>query len=195
MHIPKTRSMLRRIAPLIATGGLIIALAMLWNRPLESKTLPASKAPTAPEFTQQGAAAWLNSPPLKMQDLRGKVVLLDIWTFDCWNCYRSFPWLNGLEKKFAAQGLQVIGIHSPEFDHEKSRVRVEEKIDEFKLHHPVMMDNDLAYWRALSNHYWPAYYLIDKQGRVRAVYVGETHAGGAQAQSIEAEIEKLLKEG
>jgi len=124
MHIPKTRSMLRRIAPLIATGGLIIALAMLWNRPLESKTLPSNMALAAPEFTQQDAAAWLNSPPLKMQDLRGKVVLLDIWTFDCWNCYRSFPWLNGLEKKFAAQGLQVIGIHSPEFDHEKSRIRV-----------------------------------------------------------------------
>jgi len=189
------RSLPRRIAPLLITGGLIIALAMLWNRPLESKTLSAGEAQAAPEFTQSGADAWLNSPPLRMQDLRGKVVLLDIWTFECWNCYRSFPWLNAVDKKFASRGLQVIGIHTPEFDHEKSRIRVEEKIDEFKLHHPVMMDNDFAYWRALNNRYWPAFYLIDKQGRLRAVYVGETHADGAQAQSIEAEIEKLLNEG
>jgi len=188
------RTLPRRIAPLLVTGGLIIALAMLWNRPLESKTLSASEAPAAPEFTQSGADAWLNSPPLRMQDLRGKVVLLDIWTFECWNCYRSFPWLNAVDKKFASQGLQVIGIHTPEFDHEKSRIRVEEKIDEFKLHHPVMMDNDFAYWRALSNRYWPAFYLIDKHGRLRAVYVGETHADGTQARAIEAEIEKLLNE-
>lgn len=194
MNASKLRSLPRRLVPMIATAGLIIALAMLWNRPLESKTLPANNAPEAPEFTQKTADAWLNSPPLRMQDLRGKVVLLDFWTFECWNCYRSFPWLNGVEKKFASQGLQVIGIHTPEFEHEKSRIRLEEKIDEFKLHHPVMMDNDFAYWRSLSNRYWPAYYLIDKQGRVRALFVGETHAGGAQAQSIEAEIEKLLKE-
>ena len=189
------RSQLRRIIPLITTGSLLIVLTMLWNRPLESKTLPANAAPSAPEFTRSDADAWLNSPPLRLQDLRGKVVLVDIWTFECWNCYRSFPWLNAVDKQYASQGLQIIGIHSPEFEHEKSRIRIEEKIDAFKLHHPVMMDNDHAYWRALHNRYWPAFYLIDKQGRLRATYVGETHAGDAQALLIQTEIEKLLKEG
>lgn len=147
-----------------------------------------------PEFTQSAAQAWLNSSPLKKEDLLGKVVLIDFWTFDCWNCYRSFPWLHEVEDKFNSKGLQVIGIHSPEFAHEHERPRLEKKAEKYKLEHPIMMDNDFAYWKLMKNQYWPAFYLVDKQGVVRQRFIGETHSGGNQAKRIEAVIEQLLAE-
>lgn len=147
-----------------------------------------------PKFSQTNAQAWLNSKPLKKEDLLGKVVLLDFWTFDCWNCYRSFPWLHKVEDKFKDKGLQVIGVHSPEFPHEQERLRLEKKVEKYKLEHPIMMDNDFAYWKAMENKYWPAFYLIDKKGVVRQRFIGETHSGGAQAKRIEVAIEQLLKE-
>lgn len=88
----------------------------------------------------------------------------------------------------------MIGVHSPEFDHERDPTRVAAKIAEFGLDHPVMLDNDHRYWRALQNRYWPAYYLVDKAGRIRGVYVGETHAGDARAARIEEQIRALLAE-
>ena len=148
----------------------------------------------APEFTHSDPQAWINSAPLRIEDLRGKVVLLDIWTYDCWNCYRSFPWLKQLEARFAGGGLQIIGIHTPEFDHERIRDNVVEKVAEFALPHPVMMDNDFSYWKALRNRYWPSYYLIDKQGNLRARFVGETHAGTDRARKVEAAVATLLEE-
>jgi len=146
----------------------------------------------APELTHDRPADWVGSKPIKLAELRGKVVLLDVWTFGCWNCYRSFPWLNDLAKRLGPRGLTVIGVHAPEFDHEKSRERLEEKMAEFDLHHPVMIDNDHSYWRALKNRYWPAFYILDKEGRVRGVFVGETHKGDAQATAIEALVLSLL---
>ncbi|MGV6826941.1 MAG: redoxin family protein [bacterium] len=147
-----------------------------------------------PEFHSDKAAHWINSPPLSVESLKGKVVLLDFWTFDCWNCYRSFPWLNQLEKRYAGQDFLVIGVHTPEFSHERVRKNVEAKIKEFELHHPVIMDNDYVYWKALKNRYWPAFYLVDKQGKVRFVHVGETHEGDRNARRIEADIKLLLAE-
>ncbi len=147
-----------------------------------------------PAFTNPNPSEWFNSEPLTVESLHGKVVLVDVWTFGCWNCYRSFPWLNSLEARFADKPMQVIGIHTPEFEHEKDPERVAAKIKEFDLHHPVMMDNDFAYWRALNNRYWPAFYLVDKQGVIRNVFVGETHAGDRRATQIEAQIETLLAE-
>jgi len=148
----------------------------------------------APEFTRQDAAAWLNSKPLRLAQLRGRVVLLDFWAFGCWNCYRSFPWLKSLEERYGAQGLSVVGIHTPEFEHEKQRAKLAAKIEEFGLDHPVMMDNDHAYWQAIGNRYWPTFYLLDKQGRIRAYFIGETHRGDRRAKAVEAAIEKLLAE-
>ena len=147
-----------------------------------------------PEFTQIDEAAWINSRPLLVNDLRGKVVLIDVWTYGCWNCYNSFPWLRSVEEKFADQDFTVIGIHTPEFDREKERENVVKKVEEFELHHPVMMDNDFAYWRALRNKYWPAYYIVDKEGNIRKGFVGETHKGDRRAKKIEKLIAKLLKE-
>ena len=147
-----------------------------------------------PEFTQSDESAWINSKPLMVSDLRGKVVLIDVWTYGCWNCYNSFPWLRSVEEKFADQDFTVIGIHTPEFDHEKDRENVVKNVAKFELHHPVMMDNDFAYWRALRNRYWPAYYIVDKQGNIRKGFIGETHAGDRRAKKIEKLIAKLLKE-
>ncbi len=149
----------------------------------------------APEFTQQDAGAWLKSAPLKIADLRGSVVLIDFWTYECWNCYRSFPWLNSLQQEYASKGLKVIGIHTPEFDHEKDVRSVARKMEEFELNHPVMIDNDSAYWKKMRNRFWPAFYILDKKGRVRAAYYGETHAGDTRAKKIDKLVRKLLAEG
>jgi len=172
-----------------AIRPLILVLAILSNacaQAFEQRPLP--------EFTTDNPQFWLNSGPLRVKDLRGQVVLVDVWTFDCWNCYRSFPWLKGLEARLSDEAFRVIGIHSPEFEHEHDPARVAAKISEFGLKHPVMMDNDFAYWRALENRYWPAYYLVDKKGSIRHLHVGETHAGSAGAISIEEQIRTLLAE-
>ena len=150
--------------------------------------------PLMPEFTTTAEGHWFNSQPLERADLAGKVVLIDVWTFDCWNCYRSFPWLKSLEKKFAGQDFTVVGIHSPEFAQEKKPEKVAAKIKRFGLEHPVMMDNDFRYWRALNNRYWPAFYLVDRQGRLRYLHVGETHAGDRRASAIARQVEELLAE-
>jgi thiol-disulfide isomerase/thioredoxin len=150
--------------------------------------------PLAPEFTAQDARDWINSTPLRWQNLEGRVVLLDVWTFECWNCYRSFPWLNTLQTRFAPHGLAVIGIHSPEFDGERDRARVRAKVREFGLKHPVMLDNDLRYWQALGNEYWPAFYVVDRHRHLRGRFYGETHAGDAQAVRIESRLARLLAE-
>lgn len=147
-----------------------------------------------PEFTHQSTEAWINSEPLTLAELQGNVTLVDIWTFACWNCYRSFPWLNEVEEKYRTKGLQVIGVHTPEFEYEKKRASIEAKMKEFKLKHPVVIDNDFSYWRALENKYWPTFYLVDKQGIVRDVFIGETHVGTSKAKHIEQAIERLLAE-
>ncbi len=146
----------------------------------------------APEFTHKAASEWINSKPLTLADLRGRVVLLDFWTFDCWNCYRSFPWLKELEYHLADQPFTVIGVHSPEFAHEYVRESVVEKTKEFDLHHPVMMDNDFSFWKAMGNRYWPTFYVIDQQGQIQAEFFGETHVGDRNAVAIEAKIRELL---
>ena len=148
----------------------------------------------APEFTHDAQEDWLGSEPLTLNSLRGSVVLLDFWTFDCWNCYRSFPWLTGLEQHFETEAFRVIGVHSPEFAHERDRERVAQKSAEFGLRHPIMIDNDFSYWRAMENRYWPAFYLIDKRGIIREVFVGETHPGDRRAVAIEKRISELLAE-
>ena len=148
----------------------------------------------APEFTHRAQSDWLNSPPLTLQALRGSLVLVDVWAAECWNCYRSFPWVHGLERKYGAQTLRVVGVHTPELPSERSRAHVVAKAAEYGVSNPVMLDNDYSYWNALGNQYWPAWYLIDRQGRLRFAMVGETHAGDANAQRMEAAIERLLAE-
>lgn len=155
---------------------------------------PLREPVAAPEFTHTAAEDWINSEPLRLADLRGKVVFLDFWTFECWNCYRSFPWLRAMEARLEADGLQVIGVHSPEFEREKVRDSIVAKVREFGLTHPVMIDTDFSYWNATGNRVWPAYYAIDRRGKVRAVFAGETHEGDRQAMQIESFLRELLAE-
>jgi len=178
---------------LLLTAAILSAASLLYySQKAQAKTYTHPVA--APQFTQSHPGDWINSAPLKMEDLKGKVALLDVWTSACWNCYRSFPWLNSVEDKFKDQDLQIIGIHSPEFEYEKNYDNVAAKAKEFELHHPIMLDNDFAYWEALNNEYWPAYYLIDKQGQIRYLFIGETHSGDSRADKIENAITKLLAE-
>lgn len=163
--------------------------------PLAQAAGPAVAAGTpAPEFPYGGASGWLNSPPLTLASLRGRVVLLDFWSTDCWNCYRSFPWLRRVTDRFAARGLVVIGVHSPEFEHEKDRRRIAARLAQYQLTHPQLLDDDFAYWRRLDNRYWPAFYLLDKRGRIRQLLVGEQHVGDRAARDFEAAIDTLLDE-
>lgn len=148
-----------------------------------------------PAFTQKDASAWIGSQPLDWSNLHGNVVLMHVWTYGCWNCYRSFPWMNELEASYQPQGLRVIGIHTPEFEQEHDVATIRARMKKFGLNHPVMIDNDYRYWEALGNHYWPTYYLVDQQGRIRAQFIGEIHAGDHQAQAVESAIKQLLEEG
>jgi cytochrome c biogenesis protein CcdA/thiol-disulfide isomerase/thioredoxin len=128
----------------------------------------------APEFT--GTQQWFNTPggePLTMAGLRGQVVLVDFWTYTCINCIRTLPHLKALYDRYHRDGLEVVGVHSPEFPFEKEASNVEAAIAQNGLPYPVVQDNDLATWNAYGNQYWPADYLVDAQGRIRYVHFGE----------------------
>ncbi|MFC0218665.1 cytochrome c biogenesis protein DipZ [Pseudochelatococcus lubricantis] len=140
-----------------------------------------------PSFS--GAVAWLNSEPLTPLQLRGKVVLLDVWTYSCINCLRTLPYVKAWEEKYRDRGLVVIGIHAPEFAFEKDIGNVRAAVRQLGIAYPVAIDNDYAIWRALENRYWPAHYFIDGQGNIRHHHFGE----GDYAKSEEV-IRQLLAE-
>ena len=181
-------------AGLLSALVAAVAIFALQYYPQVSQAYSLDSAPEVPEFTHAEAHNWINSEPLTWNDLRGQVVLLDFWTFMCWNCYRSFPWLNSMEADLEGEDFTVVGVHSPEFESEKDITRIRERVEHFKLHHPIMVDSDMSYWNAIGNRYWPAYFLVDKQGRVRYFFAGETHEGDKQATQIEARIRELLAE-
>ncbi len=147
-------------------------------------SLPSQGA--APELDNQ---VWLNSSPLKLADLRGKVVLVDFWTFDCINCIHVIPSLRQWYNTYKDKGFVVIGVHSPEFDYEKNLDNVKTAIGRLDVPYPVAIDNDFKTWQAYHNQYWPAFYFIDKHGNIRHVHIGE----GDYAQS-EKIIQALLAE-
>lgn len=136
-----------------------------------------------------GAVQWLNSPPLTMAQLKGKVVLVDFWTFGCINCLHALPHVKQWAAKYADQGLVVIGVHAPEFAYEKDPANVLDAVTKLGITFPVALDNDYAIWRQFNNHYWPANYFIDAEGRVRFHHFGE----GAYDMS-EKVIQQLLAE-
>lgn len=136
-----------------------------------------------------GAAEWLNSPPLTRQALKGKVVLVDFWTYSCINCLRSIPYVRAWAEKYKDQGLIVIGVHTPEFAFEKNVANVKKAIADLKVDYPVAVDNNFAIWRAFNNQYWPAHYFIDALGNIRHRHFGEGDYEGS-----ERVIQQLLKE-
>jgi cytochrome c biogenesis protein CcdA/thiol-disulfide isomerase/thioredoxin len=136
-----------------------------------------------------GAVEWLNSPPLTPEQLKGKVVLVDFWTYSCINCLRSIPYVRAWAEKYKDQGLVVIGVHAPEFAFEKTIGNVKQAVAKLKIDYPVAVDNDYAIWRAFNNEYWPADYFIDAEGQIRHHFFGE----GDYAES-EQVIQQLLAE-
>jgi cytochrome c biogenesis protein CcdA/thiol-disulfide isomerase/thioredoxin len=167
-------------------GGPSMAMMM--------KAKPAAAAAEALPVEGQapslsGAVEWLNSPPLTIEGLRGKVVLVDFWTYSCINCLRAIPYVRAWAEKYKDQGLVVIGVHAPEFAFEKNVDNVRQAIKDLKIDYPVAIDNDYAIWRAFNNSYWPAHYFIDAEGRIRHHHFGE----GEYDQS-EKIIQQLLAE-
>ncbi|WP_434603307.1 cytochrome c biogenesis protein DipZ [Pseudomonas sp. R1-7] len=136
-----------------------------------------------------GAVQWLNSPPLSSESLRGKVVLVDFWTYDCINCQRTLPYVNDWAKKYEKDGLVVIGVHTPEYGYEKIINNVREQVRKLDIQYPVAIDNQYAIWRAFNNQYWPAHYFIDAKGQVRYSHFGEGRYG-----EQEQVIQQLLQE-
>jgi thiol-disulfide isomerase/thioredoxin len=144
-----------------------------------------------------GASAWLNSPPLDVAQLRGKVVLVDFWTYSCINCIRTLPHMRAWAAKYRDQGLVVVGVHTPEFDFEKDAANIRQAIARFKLDYPIAVDSEHRIWNTFRNNGWPVFYFADAQGRVRARLVGEGNYDQAETiiQSLLAEAGKAATTG
>jgi thiol-disulfide isomerase/thioredoxin len=135
------------------------------------------------------ATAWLNAQPLTAADLRGKVVLIDFWTYTCINWQRTLPYVRAWAEKYKDQGLVVIGVHAPEFAFEHDVENVRRAAKHLRVEYPIAIDNDFAIWRAFNNHYWPALYLLDAEGRIRHHHFGEGEYGRSELM-----IQRLLAE-
>lgn len=146
------------------------------NHPQLSKELQKLRGKTeiqgkAPEFA--GIAGWINTPPLTMEQLKGKVVLIDFWTYSCINCLRTIPYLKNWDEAYKNKGLVIIGVHTPEFEFEKDLSNVKKAVESLGIKYPVAIDNHYETWNAYHNQYWPAHYLIDQNGNIRMVHFGE----------------------
>jgi len=158
--------------------------------------LDATDAPTDSRLESEGsmpaldgATAWLNSPPLTTDELRGKVVLVDFWTYTCINWLRTLPYVRAWAEKYRDHGLVVTGVHTPEFPFEHDIENVRRAVQEMRVAYPVALDNEYAVWSAFNNHYWPALYLVDAQGRIRHHQFGE-----GDYEEAERTIQQLLAE-
>lgn len=141
----------------------------------------------APELTNE---TWLNvDSPLRLADLRGKVVIVEMWTFGCINCRNVIPSLKEWHSKYAEQGLVIIGNHFPEFSHEENLDNLKNAVADYGLEYPIAQDNNGETWRAYKNHYWPTLYLIDKQGHIRYIHIGE-----GRYKETEENVKALLEE-
>jgi thiol-disulfide isomerase/thioredoxin len=185
----------QRITPaaVLAGAGALIAPAGV-PVPILREVLPMTSAPARLPVEGQfpslgGATAWLNSPPLTPEGLRGKVVLVDIWTYTCINWLRTLPYVRAWAAKYKDQGFVVIGVHSPEFPFEKDLENVRRSAKAMRVDYPIAVDSDHAVWRAFNNEYWPALYLIDAKGKIRYHQFGE-----GEYERTEKVIQQLLAE-
>jgi thiol-disulfide isomerase/thioredoxin len=171
---------------LVALTLAVAALAAISLPAIEGANAAEVTAPR-PAPSLEGGETWLNSPPLTAADLKGKVVLVDFWTYDCINCLNHLPFVRAWHDQYKDQGLVVVGVHTPEFAYERSTKNVQDAIRRLQVKHAVVQDNQFAIWKAFNNRYWPAIYLIDAQGRIVYQHFGE----GAYTQT-EAKIRELL---
>src|SRR4051794_26551723 len=151
------------------------------------KTPELPKLGAAPDFAKTGR--WFNTTPLSLRSLRGHVVLIDFWTYTCINCLRTLPYLKAWDARYRADGLTIVGVHTPEFDFEKKAGNVANAIGQTGVRYPVVQDNEYGTWNAWGNNAWPAHYLIDAHGQVRYTHIGE-----GEYKETEAAIRALLAE-
>jgi cytochrome c biogenesis protein CcdA/thiol-disulfide isomerase/thioredoxin len=170
--------LINALGPLKPAAGVVNAAS--------SQTVLADEG-AMPELN--GAIAWLNSAPLTRESLRGKVVLIDFWTYSCINCLRALPYVEAWSEKYKDPGLIVIGVHTPEFAFEKEQSNVQRAVRDLKVSYPVAIDSDYTIWQAFNNQYWPAHYFIDGKGRIRYHHFGE-----GEYDESERVIQQLLKE-
>ena len=178
-----------RLLPLVVVASLLSVFAA---RHLLSKE-PSQIPQKAPELTQ--IDHWINSDGLKLADQKGKVVVLHFWTFDCINCQHNLPYYNKWQTDFAKDGVQIIGVHTPETSFEADPKNVATQVKKRDIKYAVAVDTDGATWKAYENRFWPSIYLIDKQGRIRYRWEGELeykNAGGDK--TLRAQIRALLAE-
>lgn len=179
-------TMIRRYLGLAGTFALFLGYAF-------SVSGEEPKPVEAPALSQAGP--WFNTPGIELKDLRGKVVVLHFWTFGCINCQRNLPYYNAWQSDFAKEPLVIVGVHTPESKHEADSTALAEQIKQRKIEYPVAVDAQNATWKAYNNRYWPAIYLLDKQGRIRQRWEGElefNNAGGDK--KMRAVIKELLAE-
>lgn len=168
---------------MIVVGFIGILFGLLLVHPRDAQAFVGRKAP------ELESPVWINSDPKSLNSLRGKVVLVEFWTFGCYNCRNVEPQIKKWHQEYAGQGFVVIGIHAPEFSYERDIDAVKRYVRENNIPYTVVLDNDFAIWNRYGNRYWPAIYLIDKQGIIRYIRAGE---GGYT--TTEAMIESLLAE-
>ncbi len=174
-------------AALILVAGLYVILELSENSRDSAHSQSGEVGFLAPEVESSGA--WINSEPLRLRELRGKVVLIDFWTYSCRNCINTLPFLSMWYKQYSNDGLIIIGVHSPEFFFERDLDNLEKAVERHSIKYPVVQDNDFVIWNAYNNRYWPHKYLIDKRGVIRYHHIGE----GAYDET-ETWIKRLLKE-
>jgi thiol-disulfide isomerase/thioredoxin len=155
------------------------------NSSVNPVAINTSASQPLPEF--QGISQWLNSHPLSIQDLKGNVVMIQFWTFSCINCQRTLPYVTKWHEQYAAKGLKIIGVHTPEFTFEREANNIKDAIQKHGIRYPVPVDNEFQTWKAYGNEYWPHLYLADRQGNLVYDHIGE----GAYAKT-EQTIQKLL---
>ena len=176
--------------------GIVIVAALTFATGLSKSLLvpffgssaeyKSSESAAAPELA---AGDWINSEPLKLKDLRGRVVLVEFWTFGCINCRNTLPFIKGWHDRYRDQGLTVIGVHSPEFEEERKVDNLRRQVVSLGIRYPVVSDNDYETWNAYKVEAWPTTFLLDKQGRIHWMHVGEGDYDEAERQ-----IKKLLAE-
>jgi thiol-disulfide isomerase/thioredoxin len=174
----------------LSTAAMTMAATQLGLIGFARASTAADRLPvegTLPSLS--GASGWLNSPPLSAASLRGKVVLVDFWTYSCINWRRTLPYLRAWSEKYKDHGLVVVGAHTPEFGFEKNVDNIRWAVKDMKIEYPVAIDSDYAIWRAFNNEYWPALYFVDAQGRIRHHQFGE-----GEYQESELIIQQLLAE-
>jgi thiol-disulfide isomerase/thioredoxin len=180
---------MRRIKPMVTISAVTVVIAfgmqVQAGEGAKATVEVAAAKESAPEFS--GISHWLNSRPLKLADLRGKVVLVDFWTYGCYNCVNTLPYVTELQAKYGNKGFTVIGVHTPEFAYEKSTDSVAGAIKRHGITYPVAQDNDFATWNAYHNQYWPAQYVVDQNGEIVL-----KHAGEGSYEQIDRTIQGLL---